>query len=141
MHLIDSSAVAEIILHDADSDRTQRLLETLERDGLCLTLWTHVELASALSRKVREGSMSALAMERAKQTYRRDFVANATLLPIPGAAFQQAETWIAQYALGLRTGDAMQLAAARINDVRSFVTLDRKLRSIATTLGFKTPTP
>lgn len=141
MHLIDSSAVAEIILHDADSDRTQRLLEKLEAEGLCLTLWTHVELASALSRKVREGTMSALAMERAQQTYRRDFVANATLLPMPGAVFQQAEAWVSQSTLGLRTGDAVQLAAARINEVHSIVTLDRKLRSIATSLGFKTPTP
>lgn len=141
MHLIDTSAVAEIILGDSDSERTQRLLENLESEGLCLTMWTHVELASALSRRVRTGAMSTVAAEAARALYRRDFVASATLLPIPAAAYQQAESWVSHASLGLRTGDAMQLAAARLNGINSIVTLDKPLRTIAATLGFKTPIP
>lgn len=141
MHYIDTSTFAEVLLNDPDRPIVEALFVRLQPDGLCTSRWTQVEMSGAISRRVRDGRLNVGAAERVRHLYASDIARNVELLPITPDCFSLADSLLAKAELGLRSGDALHLAAASVNRIDSFVTLDRKLRSIATSLGFKTPTP
>lgn len=141
MHYVDTSAFAEVLLNDPDRAIVEALFGALQADGLCSSRWTQVEISGAVSRRVRDGRLAIGAAERVRQLYASEVSLNVELLPITPDCFSLADTWLAQASLGLRAADALHLATASVHKIGSFLTLDRKLRSIATTLGFKTPTP
>lgn len=141
MHYIDTSTFAEVLLNDPDRPIVEALFARLDDDGLCSSRWTQVEMSSAISRRVRDGRLTLGAAERARQLYASDIASRIELLPVTAECFSLADAWLAQAALGLRAGDALHLATASVHRIGSFVTLDRKLRGIAGSLGFQTPTP
>ena len=141
MHYVDTSAFAEVLLNDPDRAIVEALFEALQDDGLCSSRWTHVEISSAISRRVRDGRLRVGAAERVRQLYANEVSMNVELLPITPDCFSLAANWLAQASLGLRAADALHLATASVHKIDSFLTLDRKLRAVAGSLGFKTPTP
>lgn len=141
MHYVDTSAFAEVLLNDPERAVVEALLEALQQDGLCSSRWTQVEIFSAISRRVRDGRLGVGAAERVRQLYANEISRHVELLPITPDCFSLAASWLAQASLGLRAADALHLATASVHKIDSFLTLDRKLRTIAATLGFKTPTP
>ncbi|MCX7060588.1 MAG: type II toxin-antitoxin system VapC family toxin [Gammaproteobacteria bacterium] len=141
MHYVDTSAFAEVLLNDPERAVVEALLEALQQDGLCSSRWTQVEIFSAISRRVRDGRLGVGAAERVRQLYANEISRQVELLPITPDCFSLAASWLAQASLGLRAADALHLATASVHKIDSFLTLDRKLRTIAATLGFKTPTP
>jgi hypothetical protein len=112
----DASAIAPTCMHEADSTRAHQLLRKYSRQ---VVWWgTIAEVRSAFARADRKGLLDANDKQR---------------------ALQQVEL-LDDYPL--RTGDALQLAAALIScnknpRRRIFVCFDDRLAAVAEDVGFK----
>lgn len=136
MRFWDTSAIIPLIVREPRSDTLRRLLE---QDAGMVVWWaTRVECLSAVSRRVRDGTLApegeASARElpsdlseswtEAQPTVRLRTLAEQALLTHP-----------------LRAADALQLASALIwcdsqTRGRPFVCLDERLRNAASRSGF-----
>ncbi|MEO8349234.1 MAG: type II toxin-antitoxin system VapC family toxin [Acidobacteriota bacterium] len=130
MKFWDSSAILALLLKEQGSFETLRLY----RDDVDQAVWclTEVEVASALSRRVREGIEAQ--DERMAQTQLAFLITRwteiASLESVRGRAVRLLSTH------SLRAGDALQLAAALVfcderTDSLPFVCLDDRLADAA----------
>jgi hypothetical protein len=141
MKFWDSSAIVPLLVQEAS---TQSLVKMLEDDQQLLVWWgTPVECASALTRREREGDLTAAqttaAIERlASLEAAWDEVA-------PSAALRtQARRLVRLHPL--RAADALQLAAAVLASEHEpasleIVTLDDRLKVAAEREGFRVIMP
>ncbi len=121
-------------------EKTTKAIRKLVRNDPELAAWilTHVEVASALWRRRRNGEM--IEAERAEAQRRLDeTLSNAVMVSDVFAVARHARRLLAAYTL--RAADAMQLAAALVacEDEPGrlpFVTLDDRLAEAAAREGF-----
>jgi hypothetical protein len=136
MRFWDTSAVLPLIF---DEPARQRLLDLYQDDPQIVAWWaTPVEIASAVARRERDGSISAedaaSALEAARQ------LSSAWHEVLPGDAVRRtAERLLRVHAL--RAADSLQLAAALIAASHDPVTLelvclDSRLTAAARREGF-----
>jgi uncharacterized protein len=109
MRYWDTSAILPLV---ADEPARERLLELYEEDSQIVAWWaTPVELASAVARREREGTISAEDAEAALKATKR--LAAAWHEVIPGDPIRRtAERLLRVHAL--RAADSLQLSAALI---------------------------
>jgi len=133
----DSSAIVPLVV---DEKSTGQLRELLDRDPLMVTWWgTVVECASALASRHRRGQ---LAMDDHDTAFRLLFQASDSWRVIEPREGLRFEAMMLLRLHRLRTGDALQLAAAldwadRRPTGLSFVCLDERLRDAALAQGFR----
>jgi predicted nucleic acid-binding protein len=99
---------------------------------------TEVELVSALARKIREGELSRENANRVLtefQSHLNRFLFKR--IPLERDHYSVAFHWLAQFAVPLRTLDALHLAVAAQNNIE-LVTADRQLLQSARKLGVRT---
>jgi len=143
MRFWDSSAIVPLLVAQASS---RAVLETLEADPDVVAWWaTPIECVSALARLEREGHLAARQMVDAVR--RLDAVEHAWQEVQPVASVRESALRVLRVH-ALRTGDALQLAAAIVASEGHpadlpLVTLDDRLGTAAEREGFVVvrPTP
>jgi uncharacterized protein len=132
-HYVDTSVLVAFYAPEPLSDEAERCLITA--DDVALSWLVEVEFASAVSRKVRGGEMSAetgrLILDELASHAARGFY---TRLPLGRSVFEGAVAYLTQFALPLRTLDALHLAASH-EAGRALLTADRDLADAAKAVG------
>jgi predicted nucleic acid-binding protein len=136
MRFWDSSALVPLVCAEAESARCRALLQSDAQ----IHVWflTSVEIASALTRKRREGTLSEEQRHVARD--RLQALETAWTEMDPAAAVRARARRLLEVHV-LRAADALQLAAALAlceerTDGAEFVTLDTELREAAAREGF-----
>lgn len=140
IYFFDSSALVKRYVHETGSDWILALTEPAAGHSLYIARITAVEVVSALIRRQRDGSVSAIDAATAMADFRHDLSHQYRVIEITPTvitrAMQLAETH------GLRGYDAVQLAAALIIQMMretlglsalELVSADRDLNNAAAT--------
>jgi hypothetical protein len=137
----DASALAKRYVDEApqaDARAVRRLLA----GGLPATSrFSQIEVASALARRCREGSISETDRDRALAAVAADFAALNVVELVPEIAALAGRLLVRH---GLRAGDALQLAsclylARRVGGRVEFLAFDQRLASAAANEGLPAP--
>lgn len=139
MHYLDTSILAAILLQDPESERVEKMLKGLRGEFLSLSVWTGVEVFSAIARRLRMREIGAREAARARQAYDEEFVAKHNVLSLAPPDYARARNLLAVDGTRLRAGDALHLAVALNNGASTFRTLDKDLRKIAIQSGLTAP--
>lgn len=135
MDYFDTSVVAAYYCPEPGSPAAEKII--LHSQNPAISDLTELELASAVSRKIREkslmrddgGKIIALFESHVSQGLFEK-------MPIGPEHFQIAKAWIAQFTTPLRTLDALHLAIANMQKAR-FFTSDVLLAKAARHFGVK----
>lgn len=135
MIYVDTSVLAAYYCTEPMSDVVEATL--IEARVPIISQLTEVELASAISRKIREESLSREDGNRILNQFQAHIAHHLfRLLPVEYDHYQQAKAWIAQFNTSLRTLDALHLALAATENA-TLLTGDGKLAQAATFFGVK----
>jgi hypothetical protein len=127
MLYLDTSFVAPLVIAEDTSNAVEAFVLKLKPGELATSLWTQVELASLVARKVRMGELSAAEAEAVSREFERMLSESFELL-VPGAAdFVAAARYLESRKTGLRSGDALHLAIAVNHGASKILTLDAGL--------------
>jgi predicted nucleic acid-binding protein len=135
---LDTSALAKWYVAESDSDAFDDFIR--DRVGAHISRLTVVELRCALSRRRRNRDISA-ALERAAFRLFESHVRDGLLdvLTMHDAHFVEALHILESLrTIPLRTLDAMHLAVARANKIKSIATADTTMVAAAKALKFET---
>jgi predicted nucleic acid-binding protein len=125
MYYLDTSVLAPYYCPEPLSEKVEKLVISADRP--CISSLTEVELASAISRKIREKTLSTDNGNRIFnqfQIHLKDSLFR--LISVENRHYQTAKDWILQFAAPLKTLDALHLAVAAEGDF-TLLTADRQL--------------
>lgn len=132
MFYLDASIVVASVTRELRTPDVQTWWEKQQAE-ITFSSWTLTESISALSIRLRHGSITADEKQNAVRFVRR--IPNSyQRIPITEAHFLSAMRYADQHELGLRSGDALHVAIAADFD-QTLVTLDKKMATAATRLG------
>jgi predicted nucleic acid-binding protein len=125
MVYLDTSVLAAYYCPEPLSAQAEKIVISADRP--CISSLTEVELASAISRKIREKNLSqedGNKIFNQFQTHLREPLFR--LATVENRHYQTAKNWILQFAVPLKTLDALHLAIAAEGDF-TLLTADRQL--------------
>ena len=134
MIYIDTSLVVSLHVTEVRSYSAVSWFERRVGDVFLISDWTDVEVASALSRKVRSGKITEEQRQRAADAYavmRDGLFQRLTIAP---GNYQRAVEMLQEPSTGLRAGDALHLAVAEAHGA-SVASLDATLMHAANRFG------
>ena len=105
MRYFDASALTKRYVREVGSISVRRLLSS---DTAATSRLSHIEIASALMRRSREGVLSETKREKALATLNEDFTAMLVVELTPEVVGRSQELLLRHL---LRAGDAVQLAS------------------------------
>jgi len=133
MYYIDTSVLVAYYCPEPISETAEKLILSSKRP--CISSLTEVELASALSRKVREKNLSLddgnKIFNKFQSHLEQSFYG---LTAVEDRHYQTAKTWIVQFSTPLKTLDALHLAVAAEGDL-TLLTADTRLDLYAKYFG------
>lgn len=133
MYYLDASCCVALLTRESGTARAAAWLDAHREEPLAISLWVHVEVASALAMKVRIGELNE--KERAAAlTGWLSMRESLRILDIPRGNFASAAEMVERFELGLRAGDALHLAIAAAHSC-TLVTLDERMAKAAPELG------
>lgn len=107
----------------------------MQSKGYVISHLTEVELVSAISRKVRENTLSSTDGNRIVAQFESHIKERFfQILPVEFEHYKMAKSWIAQFNTSLRTLDALHLALAALHRLILF-TSDQQLKESARNVG------
>lgn len=107
---LDTSALAKRYVTEIGSAWLTALTDLASGNRCYLAAITRVELAAALSARVRAGTLTPVQARQAQLLFRHELATLFRLIPIVPAVLDEAEQLVETYPL--RAYDAVQLAAA-----------------------------
>ncbi len=131
---IDTSALVAVLTREPATPGVNAWLRGQEPGTIFISDWTHTEVSSALSVKLRSGDITLEARAEALAAFA---ILTNTSLPTLAVAedhFEAAARFAAQHELNLRAGDALHLAIASDGGF-ALVTLDQRMADAALQLG------
>jgi predicted nucleic acid-binding protein len=131
--MFDASALTKRYASEAGRDRVLMLFEAASE--LLVASHCKTEVASALLRRRRDGSLPATEFDRAWAAAQRD-VADMTLVPLD--AHVERFAFAAMEQGPLRGMDALHVGSALASRVDLFVTADRRQAQVARGMGLAT---
>ena len=131
--LFDSSAIAKRYKRESGHDKVEHLL--MSADMVVLAAHCKVEIASSLSREIRDQSINMDQYAHAMREVAQDFV-DFDVRPISPEIEALAIAVMAHNRL--RAMDALHIGTAQLARVDLFVTADRKQALAAQAAGLKT---
>ena len=123
MVYLDTSFIAPLVIAEDSSDAVEAYVLKLKPGEMTTSLWTQVELASLVSRKLRMGEFSGAEADAVRGEFDRVLSESFELLLLTAPDFATAAKYLETPGTGLRAGDALYLAIA----VRQILTLDMGL--------------
>jgi len=136
MVYLDTSVLAAYYCPEAMSERAEAAIP--RSDIPAISLLTQVELYSALSRKVREHTLSDADATRIAARFRLHIDNGCyVLLPVETAHYEFAREWIGRFSTSLKTLDALHLAICFSSDA-VLLTADTGLAKAAKRFGVQT---
>jgi uncharacterized protein len=130
MWYVDTSVIVAAVSHEIRTERSVRFLRACGPGDWTTGELALPEIASALSLKVRTGTLRASDRERTDLAVAGILAAGGELAALAGSDFHQAATLCRDHRLGLRTLDALHLALAMRLRL-ALVTLDARLAQAA----------
>lgn len=134
----DSAYVAKCYVNEADSARVRALLRA--SGGAHSSSLARAELAAALQRHVREGSLTATQRRRLQDDFAADVELGVwTMLPVSDALMSRVAVRIAHLppSIHVRAGDAIHLCAAGEAGFVDVWTNDRHMLGAAGAFGLR----
>jgi len=129
----DTSVLAAYYCPEPLSERAQQALLAAQEPAISWLV--EVELASALSRKVRNRAMRAADAHQSLAAFESHLEQGLYVrLPVHAGHFAKAREWLATFALPLQTLDAVHLAVAAIQGC-PILTADVSLAKTCTKIG------
>ena len=110
LYFFDSSALVKRYVHERGSMWVRETTAATSGHLIHLSLLTAAEIASALARRQREGSLTVLERERLLGAFLMDCASSYLLLRMEEDVIEQAIAMLGRYPL--RTADAIQVATA-----------------------------
>ena len=147
-YYLDSSALAKQYIAEVGTGWVNRLLAAAAANIIYTALITGVEVVSALSVRMRLGTLTASHGQAALARFRADFLHRFNLVEVSGALVGDAMLLAERH--GLRGYDAVQLAAAlTAQQLRTsiglvgitFVSADVRLNTVAAAEGLPVENP
>jgi predicted nucleic acid-binding protein len=131
MLYLDTSFIAPVVLNEDVSPQVEAFLAKQEAGSLAVSHWTRVEFCSLVAREVRMKHFSTSMAEGVIAEFEA-VVQESCQVWLPSAAdYDLARSFVAQFASGLRGGDALHLAIARNQGADKVLTLDAALLKAA----------
>ncbi len=137
MIYLDTSAAVPLFVTEHSSDLIDHWFSACD-ESVVSSDWIITEFASALSIKVRAGSLSAKDANAAWRGFEAFCQSGLRLAPVSRQTFAQAAKMVRAPAHGLRSSDALHLAAALEIGADTIATLDTSMSRNATRLRLKT---
>ena len=134
MIYVDTSLLVALHVTERDSEVALEWFRRRAVETFLYSDWTELEVSSALSRKLRSGTMTLAQRQGAEQAIQRTKLDSFRRVAVASEHFQNAERMVRQYETGLRSGDALHLAIAEAHGA-SLATLDQTFASAAARLG------
>ncbi|MFZ3007150.1 MAG: type II toxin-antitoxin system VapC family toxin [Phenylobacterium sp.] len=128
----DASVLVAIFTQDAFSDRAHAYL-LRERPEIAISDFARAEFASAISRSVRTGSLTA-AEARSLFSDFDAWTGSSPLIETSPQDIKVTEVWLRRLDMNLRAPDAMNIAIAERLGA-SLATFDKRMAEAATALG------
>ncbi len=125
MYYLDTSVLAPYYCPEPLSDKVEKIVISVDRP--CISSLSEVELASAISRKIREKNLyleDGNKIFNQFQTHLKESLFR--LISVEDRHYQTAKNWILQFAVPLKTLDALHLAVAAGGEL-TLLTADRQL--------------
>ena len=125
MYYLDTSILAAYYCPEPLSEKVEKFIISEKRP--CISSLIEVELASAIARKIREKNLSSEDGNKIFhqfQTHLKDSLYR--LIAVEDRHYQTAKNWILQFAVPLKTLDALHLAIAAEGNF-TMLTADRQL--------------
>ena len=136
MNYIDTSVIVAALTKEPHTPRAERLL-TARSDALAISHWTIAEFSSALSVKLRVGTINRERRDAALAAFNVMSTDSFVLLQITSSHFLSAARLADRSQQGLRAGDALHLAIAEEQGA-TLCTLDKRLSVAGKALGVAT---
>lgn len=137
MVYLDTSAAVPLFVAEPSSDLVDNWLGACDVPVVSSD-WIVTEFASALSIKERSGTLSARDAKAAWRSFETFCRSGLRLAPVSRRAFEGAAKMVRQSAHGLRSSDALHLAAALEIGAKTIATLDATMAGNAKRLKLKT---
>ncbi len=125
------------LTNEARTADAQAWLQAQPTGSVSISEWTITEFSSALSLKLRVGSISIDQRAAALASFKQLCDRSLQIVAITGATFRGAATFTDQHGLSLRAGDAPHLAAA-LDHGAMLWTLDERVAKAGPALGVMT---
>ena len=133
MCYLDTSVLAAYYCPEPLSEKVEKLI--INADRPCISSLTELELASAISRKIRENNLSPEDGNKIFNQFQTHLKESFfRLISVDDRHYQTAKNWILQFAVPLKTLDAIHLAIAAEGDF-ALLTADKQLDSSAKYFG------
>ena len=137
MVYLDTSAVVPLFVAEPSSDQVDRWISACEIPVVSSD-WIVTEFASALSIKVRSGSLNTKDANAAWRSFEIFCRSGLRLAPVSRQAFAAAAKMIREPTHGLRSGDALHLAVALEIGAKTIATLDTTMAGNAKRMKMNT---
>jgi predicted nucleic acid-binding protein len=125
MYYLDTSVLAAYYCPEPLSEQAEKIV--ISSDRPCISSLTEVELASAIARKIREKDLSQEGGNKIFNQFQTHLKGPLfRLITVEGRHYKTAKNWILQFAVPLKTLDALHLAIAAEGDY-TLATADRQL--------------
>lgn len=136
-YYLDTSLLVAALTNEVATVRVQTWLGGQAPEALLISEWVVTEFSSALSVKVRTGTVSAPHRAAALAMFTRMAAESFTVLPVATSHFRTAARYADDSALGVRAGDALHLAIAGQRGA-TLCTLDTRLAERGLAVGVNT---
>jgi predicted nucleic acid-binding protein len=140
MFYVDTSVLVAALTNEVHSRQAQDWLARQDPAELLISDWVITEFSSALSLKLRTGSIGLDHRRQALGLFRTLLTDTLTTIEVLPSHFVMAARLADQHKLGLRAGDALHLAVAA-ERAATLSTLDERLGEACAALGIGTHRP
>jgi uncharacterized protein len=134
MHYLDTSAIIAALTEEVATKRVRAWLEQEAEATLAISDWTLTEVPSALSLKVRTGTLPIEERDEVLSFWRGSLLATFARLSVTPADFAIAGSFAERHDLNLRASDALHVAVAYTSGC-TLVTLDKRMAEAAVMCG------
>lgn len=131
---LDTSVILSLHIVDVHTAKVTDIMQK-SHSKFAVSPWVRAEAASALGIMVRRKDIGAALAREAFEDIQA-LCNDAQTLPVTAAAYEMATNWMLDFDLGLRGGDALHAAIAKLHKAQLF-TCDKQLIKVGKPLGFK----